>query len=269
MAMSEANLIALLTDFGLKDPYVGIMKGVIAGINPKASIIDITHEIRPQDVLGAALVLASAYPYFPEGSVFCSVVDPGVGGKRRIIALETQSHRFLAPDNGLLTLVYERERVVESASVEERRYFLEKISATFHGRDVFAPVAAHLAQGLDLDKLGARVSEITRLSWPHPQMERNTLTGEIIYIDHFGNAISNMDAELLKSTFGDDLLKITVDCKGHLIQGLSAYYAQAPPGQPIALIGSAGFLEIALREGSAEKDLGLRRGSSLTLKKGK
>ena len=267
--MSATNLIALLTDFGLKDPYVGIMKGVIAGINPKATIIDITHQIRPQDVLGAALVLASAYPYFPKGTVFCSVVDPGVGGERRIIALETETHRFIAPDNGLLTLVCEREQVLKSVWVEEKKYFLKKVSPTFHGRDIFAPVAAYLAKEHELDKLGPKVREITKLPWPVPQVQADTLKGEIIYIDHFGNAISNVDAELLKSTFADDLSNIRVEFKGRLIQGISTYYAQAQRGQPIALIGSAGFLEIALREGSAEKALGLKRGSPIILKKGK
>lgn len=262
------NLIALLTDFGLKDPYVGIMKGVITRINPQATIIDITHESRPQDVLGAALILASAYPYFPKGTVFCAVVDPGVGGKRRIIALETEGHRFIAPDNGLLTLVCKREQILKSVSVKERKYFLKKVSPTFHGRDIFAPVAAYLAKGLELDKLGPKAERITKVPWPEPQAQADTLTGEVIYIDHFGNAISNVDGELLKSIFGDDLSSITVELKGRLVQGISAYYAQARRGEPIALVGSAGFLEIALRDESAEKTLGLKRGSRIILKKG-
>jgi hypothetical protein len=243
------------------------MKGVIAGTNSEATIIDITHAIPPQDVLGAALALASAYSYFPEGTVFCSVVDPGVGGKRRIIALQTKKHRFIAPDNGLLTLVCEREQILNAVSVEESKYFLKKVSPTFHGRDIFVPVAAHLAQGLALNKLGPKTGQITKLPWPSPEAQADILTGEILYIDHFGNAISNVDAELVKSTFGNDFSNIAVNIEGRLIQGIRTYYAQAHPGDPVALIGSAGLLEIALREGSAAKALGLKRGSSLILKK--
>lgn len=232
--MSDTNLIALLTDFGLKDAYVGVMKGVIARINPEATVIDITHEIRPQDVLGAALVLASAYPYFPKWSVFCSVVDPGVGGKRRIIALQTKNHRFIAPDNGLLAFVCKREEVLKSVSVEEKRYFLEEVSSTFHGRDIFAPVAAYLAKGLELEKFGPEAQRMTKLPWPEPQAQADTLIGKIVYIDHFGNAISNVDSKLLKSTFGNDLSKIRVENKSGLIQGVGTYYAQAKRGQPIS-----------------------------------
>lgn len=250
-------VISLLTDFGLEDAYVGIVKGVILSVNPSAVIVDISHNIAPQDVTGAADLLGTAYAYFPPGTVHLAVVDPGVGSNRAVIAVETKRHRFLAPDNGILTGVLSGGDVIRAVSVENSRYFLSPISQTFHGRDIFAPVAAHLSMGLELGALGPVVDHDTLVRLRFPQSVRtdqNEISGVIMAIDRFGNLITNIRERdiglFLAHTEGPDVI---IQVGGQIISGLSDSYASVPIGKPLAVMGSSGRLEISVNGGSAHR----------------
>lgn len=243
------RFIVLLTDFGLKDHYVGVMKGVIAGICPEARVIDLTHEIPPQDVRAGAFVLGVSYRYFPEGSVFVGVVDPGVGTARRGLLLQAGSYYFVGPDNGLFSWVVKKEGCRQAVELTNRRYFRPEISRTFHGRDIFAPVAAHFACGVPLREFGPEIQKLVMLPWPEVKKEGTILKGAVIYVDRFGNLITNIT---------EDMLRLPV--KRILYQGVEVpfleTYGLAAPGEPLALIGSEGFLEIAVAGGSAARRLG-------------
>ena len=263
--------IILTTDFGLIDSYVGVMKGVILGINSRATIIDLTHQIQPQNILQASFTLATCYRFFPSESIHVVVVDPGVGTTRRTILLVTPHGRFLAPDNGVLSGVlgdYVKLATSKPGSIPvpdkltafsltNPDYWLEPVSQTFHGRDVFAPVAAHLSLGVSYTDLGESIGNIFWLPAPQPVREDNTISGEIIVVDHFGNLVSNIPASMLSDdkTSGKTL---TVEIGGQQILGLSLTFHDA--GQPegssgsntlIALLGSNGYLEVAYPDGSA------------------
>ena len=194
--MPRSRIITLLSDFGNQDAYVGIMKGVIAGINPLANIIDISHSIPPQDIFNGAYLLYTSYKYFPKGTIHVAVVDPGVGSQRDIVCVETQDHLFLAPNNGLLSFVVQEEKPKGIFRVTNNRYFLPSPSNTFHGRDVFAPVAAHLSLGIKPHQLGVKISKLEQLDIPKPHYKKTgQLEGQIIYIDRFGNLITNITRE--------------------------------------------------------------------------
>jgi S-adenosyl-L-methionine hydrolase (adenosine-forming) len=250
-------LIALLTDFGTRDHYVGTMKGVILGICPDAALVDITHEIAPQDVVTGALELAAAHQFFPDRTVFLCVVDPGVGSSRRAIAVSAGRHRFVAPDNGLLSLVAdEAATVVELANA---RYALPVVSRTFEGRDRFAPAAAWLASGVELTQLGPRVDALARVHVPLARVSDRSIDGEVLRVDRFGNLVTNIFAaplELMAESSG-----VTVTIAGRTAGGVVAAYAEIPDGELGALIGSTGQLEIAAGGGSAAALLGCGRGS--------
>lgn len=265
-------VISLLTDFGLSDPYAGIMKGVIVSICPDARIIDISHEVAPQDVHGAAYVLAAAYPYFPPGTIHVAVVDPGVGGSRRIIAARTASGVFLAPDNGLLTLVLDEQEPVAVCRVENPGIFLHPVSRTFHGRDIFAPAAARLACGMEMAKLGAPVParSLARLDFgPPPRPDENgRLKGAIIAVDRFGNLVSNIREADLESAFGSRYAGgkgICVQVAGRVVSGICGAYQEVPEGAPLAIIGSTGRLEISVNAGNACRYFGAGRNSLVTV----
>ncbi|MCX7886113.1 MAG: SAM-dependent chlorinase/fluorinase [Verrucomicrobiae bacterium] len=260
MPKTARQTITLLTDFGTTDAYVGIMKGVIATINPKANVVDLTHAIEPQNVSGAAFVLASAYTYFPKGTIHVAVVDPGVGSNRKIVCMKTARHLFLAPDNGLLTLVADRETPTLVVEVRERKYFLPHVSQTFHGRDVFAPVAAHLSLGLNPTNLGPRLRDLARLDFPRPVRTRNGWRGEVIRVDRFGNLITNIPAAMIAGQ-----KHVTVRIGRKYIHGLRQSYAEAAPHELLAIIGSAGFLEISVNLGSAADTLRVGNGASVHL----
>lgn len=250
-----SDLIVLLTDFGLKDHYVGVMKGVILGINPKARLVDLSHEIPSQGVLDAYFMLSNSYPYFPDGAIFVAVVDPGVGTEREILAVQTDRHTFLAPDNGLLGFLGEKIR--RAVCVRNRKYALHPVSATFHGRDLFAPAAAHLSLGLDLGELGPEAGSIRKLAPPTPRVTREgVILGEVVAIDRFGNLVTNIPAQPLASA---DAVKVRVGRT--TIERLSPSYAAGPPGQPIAVAGSTGTLEISINRGNASRKLGARVGT--------
>ncbi len=256
------SIITLTTDFGTEDPYVGIMKGVILGIAPEATIVDLSHGVPPQDVRRASFLISSAVPYFPPGTIHVVVVDPGVGSERRPIALQTQRASYVAPDNGVLTLVLHREPATRIVHLTNARYWLPMVSATFHGRDVFAPVAAHLARGVPLDELGEPIDEIVTLPLLQPTCQADgSIVGHIQHIDHFGNCITDIPAEMVAST-----ASITVEVAGHRIHGLAPTYAAVAPGNLVALIGSAGYLEVAIREGNAARQLGIEVGERVVIR---
>lgn len=261
--------ITLLTDFGVSDPYVGIMKGVIASINPSARVIDLSHAVEPQDVDAAAFLLARSYSYFPAGTIHVAVVDPGVGGKRPALCVQSGGYFFVGPDNGVLSpACYDagRPRIF---LLEERKYFLENVSHTFHGRDIFAPVAAHLGAGVAIERLGRRLKTMQRIKRARPRIRiGQTLEGEVVHIDTFGNLITNIAETHLLETFGrSQLTRVIVACSGHKIEGVRATYAAVRQGTAVAVVGSYGLLEIAVRNGSAAQSLALKRGDRITVEK--
>ncbi|VAX33301.1 hypothetical protein MNBD_NITROSPINAE05-722 [hydrothermal vent metagenome] len=255
-------VITLTTDFGLDDPFVGIMKGVILNLLPTVQVIDITHAIEPQNIQQTALVLESAHRYFPKNTVHLVVVDPGVGSDRRPIAVKTKSAIFVGPDNGVLT------SAIDSASkvyeLTESSYFLKSPSSTFHGRDVFAPATAWIAKGTALSEMGKEISDPQILNFPQPTVHENTITGEIVYIDRFGNLISNVPEKLLRALKMESL---TLRIGRQRIQGVTSHYSQCAPGAIGSLINSWGKLEIFCRDGNAAKKLKCHVGTSLTIKK--
>ncbi|HEY3304545.1 MAG TPA: SAM-dependent chlorinase/fluorinase [Candidatus Binatia bacterium] len=244
----ETKPITLTTDFGYKDPFVGIMKGVILGINPNARIVDLSHGIAPQDIRGAALVLKHSAPFFPPGTIHVAVVDPGVGTQRRAILIESEGRFFIGPDNGVLTFAVRENTVGTIMELANESYHLKPKSATFHGRDVFAPVAAHLSLGAAVHKLGSKLKTYTRLDWPEVMKTEDGIQGEIIYIDNFGNLITNLSEQDLKSLRRK---KLAVSLADVTIHGLASNYAGAEKGDYAALINSWGLLEISCFNGRA------------------
>ena len=266
------SIITLLTDFGTRDAYAGIMKGVILSITPSAVIVDITHHIDPQDILQAAYVIKSSYRYFPQGTVHVVVVDPGVGSDRTIVALDMMGHIFLAPDNGVLTLVMDQGKMDSLVRVENTRYFLHPVSHTFHGRDIFAPVAAHLCRGMDIKNLGPPLDphHLTRLNIDKPRLSgTDRLVGTVVCFDGFGNCISNIDQTHLKDidAVGSGR-KLEIKIGNTSIKGLSSSYRDTKIRQPLAIMGSFGYLEIALNQGNARRALGISKGDPIILEYG-
>ena len=250
-------VITLLTDFGTQDSYVGEMKGVVLGIDPSATIVDISHSIRPQDIIQAAFMVHSAYAYFPERTIHVIVVDPGVGSHRKIIGAKLGSHTFMAPNNGVLTLIFAEPDFEYAVYIESSQYYLKPLSQTFHGRDIFAPISAHLSLGIDLQSLGPVVStnELVTLTNIRPDISfPNQIIGRIVSVDHFGNLITNIDWPCIKKQFAAnnvDNLKVEINQK--LATGLTSTYANVSIQQPVVLIGSHGYLEIAVNQGNAQK----------------
>lgn len=274
--------IVLATDFGLADAYVGMMRGVMHGINPAAHVIDLTHGIGPQDVRHGAVVLADSHRYFPEQSIFVVVVDPGVGTDRDAILLETPVACFVAPDNGLLTLVCRQydpsfgdakaparplvPNNCQAWRLTNPNYWRHLVSNTFHGRDVFAPIAAHLSLGMAPCDLGEPASDIAALALPIPRPDGNTVRGQVIFADAFGNLVTDITADILDhigAIAGNPSVSVTI--AGHTITGLSRTFHD-PPGNGLrALIGSHGRLEIALTDGSASRMLDVAAGTQIVI----
>ncbi len=249
-----SRIITLTTDFGYRDPFVGIMKGVVAAIDPAAAIIDLTHGVAPQDVTGGALALAAAVDYFPAGAVHVAVVDPGVGGDRRPILIETDRACFIGPDNGVLSLAAGRHRLIRSVHLSNPEYHLQPTSTTFHGRDVFAPAAAHVSAGIPLEQLGEAVEGFEALTLPAPEkQDGGRVAGEVIYVDGFGNLTSNIRREDLEPLNPES---VSVRIGELTIRGLSANYASAGTGNYLALVNSWGLLEISRCDGNARAGLG-------------
>lgn len=245
-------LITLLTDFGTKDYFVASMKGVILTINPDVRIIDITHDILPHQIEEAAYCLQACYRTFPEGTVHVVVVDPGVGSSRRPILIKTSRYYFVAPDNGVLTPVLNGEQGVEIRQLENRQYQLESPGATFHGRDLFVPAAAWLTKGAVLSSFGNPVSDPVRMNWPQPTVKERRIVGEVVYIDRFGNLISNISLAQLESVkSGTPQIRVGA----HLVGSIVASYSEGAADVPHGLINSNGMLELFLKEGPASEFL--------------
>ena len=250
--------ITLLTDFGTKDPYVGIMKGVILSTNPDVRIVDITHEVDPQDVREGAFLVEEYYRYFEKGTIHVAVVDPTVGSDRKPIVFSKDGYFFIGPDNGLFTLLHDDN--VRAYAIENRRYMLKKISATFHGRDIFAPAAAYLSSGVQLSSLGSVVQDPVRLPDLLPTVKDNVLHGEIVRFDWFGNAITNIAQTML-----DDFVKgrlFAVHLQDTSFSALRKSYYES---EITCLIGSAGYLEFGLFMGSLREKMGLKKGDPVTI----
>jgi S-adenosyl-L-methionine hydrolase (adenosine-forming) len=258
------SIITLTTDFGNNDEYAGIMKGVILSLNPSAVIVDITHHIDPQDLVQAAYTIYSCYRYFPQGTVHVIVVDPTVGSERKIIAFKIMEHTFLAPDNGILTLLINEGNIHSLARIDNTSYFLDPVSRTFHGRDIFAPVGAHLSMGVPIKKLGTPVAQnnLICLSIPEPYFSDNgELVGSIVSIDHFGNLITNINLnDLKKIDLADPGKKFCINVGLDKISSLSPNYSSVIPGHPLAIVGSRGYLEISVNGGNAANHFVVEKG---------
>src|SRR5262245_47531570 len=259
-------VVAILSDFGTRDHYAGTMKAVVLGVCPDAAIVDIGHEIPPHDVVAGALELAACYRYFPVGTVSLVVVDPGVGSSRRGIAADTGDYRFVSPDNGVLTGVFHDtppRRVVE---LTERKYARPTVSRTFEGRDRFAPAAGWLAKGVVLSSLGRTITDYRTITIAEPVIAANTIRGEIVRVDRFGNLISNIDQRTLDRLAQHGKIVVSVD--GREVPRLVATYAEAAAGELCALFGSTNHLEVAVNGGNAAEMLGLSRGAAVVVSAG-
>ena len=304
MTAHHPHVITLLTDFGNQDAYVGIMKGVIAGINPFANIIDICHNIPPQDIFQAAYLLYTSYKYFPKKTIHVAVVDPGVGSKREIVCAETQDYLFLTPNNGLLSFIIQEEKPKCIIRVTDDKYFLPSPSSTFHGRDIFAPVAARLSLGIKPQQLGPKINQLDQLEIPKPEYKKTgQLEGQIIYIDRFGNLVTNITRGYIEQHIGNQTqnrgqgsgvrgrkLEVRGRTPGTLkktpkkslllyntvettigrkkIIGLSKTYMDVKAGDPLVLFGSAGFLEVSINQGNAQKYFRVDRGNKIRVEMG-
>ena len=259
---SKPSFIALLTDFGLGDPYLGTVKAVILSIHPHARFIDVSHQVAPQQVHQAGYLLWSSYKFFPIGTLFVCIVDPGVGTERKVIAVKTQKYMFLAPDNGLLSFVLTGEKILEMRELDlarSKKFHLDVVSSTFHGRDIFAPVAAYLSKGMKMSALGPKIKAPL---WPNPfVMGKSDATRPVIlHIDHFGNIITNIRAEQQKA------LEIkTVAIGNSLVSRWVRYYEETPDRTPALIAGSSGLIEIIVKRDNAAKLLGVTIGTPISI----
>lgn len=284
------SLIALLTDFGLKDNYVGVMKGVMLSINPKLEFVDITHEVASHQIRQASFLLLKSYSYFPKGTIFLAVVDPGVGSWRKAIAIKTKNYFFVGPDNGVLSLACRQDSIKEIVLLENKKYFLKQIYSTplekiadfnpvrslalrdaisngikergsltgftFHGRDIFAPAAAYLSKGVSLSSFGRSISKIEKIKLSLPRIKNNSLEGEVIYADRFGNLVTNFKKEELDKFLEDKRLNAFLNKKP--IKKICSFYAEAKDKEPFFIEGSFGYLEISLKDKSAKEYFGIK-----------
>ena len=259
-------VIALLTDFGTKDHYAGTMKGVALGICPEATCIDITHDIAPHDILGGALELAASYRYFPPGTVFLVVVDPGVGSTRRPLAAEAGGYRFVAPDNGVLSYLFASGEIGRVVEITAASYLLHPVSQTFHGRDVFAPVAGHLSRRSGIGRFGQATARYVRLPLPVPTKRgARVLVGSILHVDRFGNLISNITARQVREFRAANGQTVEIHIGTYIINELVGSYSKGSRRTPSALINSSGNLEIFLQEESAAQSLRVGVGEEVRL----
>ncbi len=256
------TIITLTTDFGLKDGNVGVMKGVIIAIAPRSQIVDLSHQISPQNVNEAALILRRSAPYFPDGTIHLAVVDPGVGTDRRPIAAHLGTQYFVGPDNGLISLWLERLEEKKLAAkfyqLNQSQYWLSSISHVFHGRDIFAPVAAHLASGVPLEAMGTKITDPVRLEFPRPERTVNGWRGEVVHIDHFGNIGTNLSRDILA---GQRVVTVHVD--GVNIQGMASTFGDCKSGKLAAIFSSTDDLFVAEVDGNAAQRLGVKVGDSV------
>ncbi len=250
MKLSRNQIVTLLTDFGTKDTYVPQMKGVLLSLNQTLTIVDISHEVKPQNIFEGAFLLNTCYSFYPQKTIHIAVVDPGVGSPRAALLIETKNYYLIGPDNGILSLCLEKEKIKTIIELKNSEYFLKNVSTTFHGRDIFAPIAGHLSLGIQPAQFGPTIESINTLKIPRLQKHDNILEAQVIYTDHFGNMITNIKREDLNPSKN---YKIKINKQ--IIHGISKTYSEKNPGELIALIGSSGYLEIAAVEGSALQKL--------------
>ncbi|MEX1055341.1 MAG: SAM-dependent chlorinase/fluorinase, partial [Rhodothermales bacterium] len=256
--------ITLTTDFGTQDAYVGAMKGVILGLNPEVRLVDISHRISAQDVMEAAFVLKDAVFYYPAGTVHLAVVDPGVGTNRRAVALRCERHFFVGPDNGLFPLLLGERKPDEIVVLDRPEYWRDgAISASFHGRDIFAPVAAHLSLARPLAEMGSAVDSLAPMYWALPIVDDQGVQGWVVHIDHFGNCITNVSRQILEERRSGRPVKCFVG--NAILEGMSRTYGDMEPGEPLMHFNSGDMLEIAVNSGNAAELLGIRKGASVNL----
>ncbi len=257
-------IITLTTDFGLADPYVGQVKGVLLTLCPEARLVDLSHHIPPHDLRRAAVILAASAPHFPGETIHLAVVDPGVGTARRAIVVRADGRTFVAPDNGLLSHVIKTGSHVKCRVIVNQKYLSPKISPTFHGRDVFAWAAGHLAAGLDPVELGPRIDDPHLLDWPVPVLKNGRIKGRVLFADRFGNLVTDIPSQLILKS--PTIRSPEIRIGDHALNGLHLTYAEVGEGLPLALIGSFDLLEIALNQGRADKYLGLGPGASVEVR---
>jgi S-adenosyl-L-methionine hydrolase (adenosine-forming) len=268
--LGERNLpnpiITLTTDYGTSDHLVGVLKGVILKINPDVTIVDITHEVTPFDLLDGALAVASAYPYFPPRTIHVVVVDPGVGTERRPLLVSGQNQYFIAPDNGVLSGVFEKEQNFVVRHLTSEHYFVQPISNTFHGRDVFAPVAGWLSKHWQPASMGEEITDFKRFALPKPKEANGSLKGVVLKVDSFGNLMTNFRAEDLPAE-APEKGEVQLQVGTHPVTRLVPTFASGNAGEAVAFVGSSGYVEIAVNKGSASKSLGVGRGAPVVLAK--
>jgi S-adenosylmethionine hydrolase len=260
----STKIITLTTDFGLKDPYAAEMKAAILGICPRAVIVDITHEIAKFNIRTGAYVLSSAVPYFPTGTIHVAVVDPGVGTRRRPILIQTQQGCFIGPDNGLLILAAENQGMTSIHEITNPRLMLSRVSDTFHGRDVFAPAAAHLANGVHPEKFGPKISDAVKPEFTKVTQRKNALIGEVLHIDDFGNIITNIGEKEIASIRTKGNVNVELPNQKLKLKFCKAY-AETKRREPLALIGSHDYLEIAINQGNAAAKFKIKFGDKIKL----
>ena len=264
--MPFQRMITLTTDFGLTEHYVGAMKGVIYSINPTVQLVDITNAVQSFDILDGAIAISQAYSYYPKDTVHVVVVDPGVGGARRPIIANAGQYVFVAPDNGVLSLVYEREERVAVRHITSDHYFHQPVSNTFHGRDVFAPVAAYLSKGVDASKFGEEVTDYVRFAAPKPKaVAANQWKGIVLKTDKFGNLVTNITAKDIPQMFDGSSRAFKITVGKAEITKLCSSYSQGAQGELFAIVGSAGFLEISANKAAASRVAGADKGSEVTV----
>lgn len=260
----STKIITLTTDFGLKDPYAAEMKAAILGIFPNAAIVDITHEIEKFNIRMGAYVLASAVPYFPKGTIHVAVVDPGVGTRRRPILIQTQRGLFIGPDNGILILAAEHQGITRIHEITNSRLMLPRVSSTFHGRDIFAPAAAHLANGVSPTEFGSEIRDAVRPEFTKVTLRKGMLVGEVLHVDNFGNIITNIGEKEIARIRTKDVVKVELPNQKLKLK-LCKAYGEAKPQEPLALIVSHNYLEIAINQGNAAAEFKTRPGDKIKL----
>jgi len=264
--VARPPVVTLTTDFGTNDHFIGAIKGVMLEIAPDVRFVDISHNVQPFDVLDGALTVAQSYSYFPTGTVHMVIVDPGVGTERRPIVLSTEKHFFIAPDNGVLSLIYDREPRLNVRHITAEHYFLQPVSNTFHARDIFAPIAAYLAKGVEPDRMGAEITDFVRFAAPRPKpVDERTLRGVVLKVDRFGNLITNITPQDAPMVFGTEPHPFKIVVGKREITQIRNAYAEGAPGEVFGILGSMGFLEIVTNRGAASKLLEAAKGTEVSI----
>ena len=262
--MPRKQIITITTDFGLNDHFIGVMKGVILNINHEVEIVDLCHQVSSYDIFDGAYTLAQSYRYYPPDTIHLVVVDPGVGASRRPLLARTMEYKFVAPDNGVLSLIYEREENIEVRHITSDHYFLNPVSNTFHGRDVFSPVVGWLSRGVEVDKFGEVITDYAKFASPKPKrVSENLVKGVILKVDKFGNMITNISPEDVPQLFAEAPPPFRIIINQQEITRLNLSYSMGKPQEIFAIVGSSGFLEICTNRGSASKALNAARGAEV------